>query len=256
MNSERVHRQHDSSILERKPPPVMRSILDCIGNTPLVRLERIEESAGFACELYAKCEFFNAGGSVKDRIGLRMVDEAERSGRIHPGDTLIEPTSGNTGIGIALAAAIRGYRCIITMPEKMSEEKVNILKRLGAEIVRTPTEAAYDSPESHIGVARRLNAEIPNSCILDQYRNEENVMAHYEGTAGEILAQVPYGRVDVLVAGVGTGGTITGVARRFKEMDWGSQCTIVGVDPIGSILAQPDSFNKVGVRPYAVEGIG
>ncbi|KAF6001124.1 hypothetical protein F1559_003263 [Cyanidiococcus yangmingshanensis] len=235
-------------------PPVAESVLDCIGATPLVRLSRLERELGVACQLYGKCEFLNAGGSVKDRIAVRMLLEAERSGRIKPGDTLIEPTSGNTGIGIALVAAVRGYRCIITMPEKMSEEKVNILKLLGAEIVRTPTEAAFDSPDSHISVARRLCAEIPHSFILDQYANPENIWAHYHGTAGEILDQVPAGRVDVFVAGAGTGGTITGCARRFKAHS--PTTKIVGVDPEGSILAQPDSLNDQGVHPYAVEGIG
>jgi cystathionine beta-synthase len=132
-------------------------------------IHRITADEGLECEILAKCEYFNAGGSVKDRIALRMVEDAERSGRIKPGDVLIEPTSGNTGIGLALAAAIKGYRCIITLPEKMSKEKVDVLKALGAEIIRTPTEAAFDSPESHIGVAKRLNEEIPNSHILDQY---------------------------------------------------------------------------------------
>jgi cystathionine beta-synthase len=197
-----------------------------------------------------KCEFFNAGGSVKDRIGRRMVEEAERSGRIKPGDTLIEPTSGNTGIGLALAAAIKGYRMIITLPEKMSEEKVNVLKALGAEIVRTPTEAAYDSPESHIGVAKRLNKEIPNSHILDQYANPDNPLAHYDGTAAEILDQTD-SQLDMLVATAGTGGTITGIARRLREALPNVQ--IVGVDPIGSILAQPDALNTEG-STYEVEG--
>jgi cystathionine beta-synthase len=142
---------------------IMDSILENIGKTPLVRLHSIPKSAGLECELLAKCEFFNAGGSVKDRIGLRMIEDAEKSGRIKKGDTLIEPTSGNTGIGLALAAAIKGYRCIITLPEKMSKEKVDVLKALGAEIVRTPTEAAWDAPDSHISVAKRLNKEIPNS---------------------------------------------------------------------------------------------
>lgn len=139
-----------------------------IGNTPLVRINKIAKKLD--CELLAKCEFFNAGGSIKDRIALNMVIEAEASGRLKPGDTLIEPTSGNTGIGLALAAAVKGYRCLIVLPEKMSQEKVDVLKALGAEIIRTPTEAAWDSPESHIGVAKRLNEEIPNSHILDQVR--------------------------------------------------------------------------------------
>ncbi|MED6265202.1 hypothetical protein CHARACLAT_023010, partial [Characodon lateralis] len=137
----------------------------------------------------AKCEFFNAGGSIKDRIALRMVEDAERDGTLRPGDTIIEPTSGNTGIGLALIAAVKGYRCIIAMPEKMSMEKVDVLKALGAEIIRTPTSAAYDSPESHIRTAWRLNNEIPNSHILDQYRNASNPLAHYDTTAEEILEQ-------------------------------------------------------------------
>src|SRR5688500_8614332 len=153
------------------------SILDCIGNTPIVRLSRIgRDFAGI--ELLGKCEFLNAGGSVKDRIGVRMVADAEKTGRIHPGQTLIEPTSGNTGIGLALAAAVRGYRMIITMPEKMSREKQVVLEALGAEIIRTPTEAAWDSPESHIGVAKRLKEVLPNAHILDQYGNEDNHKAH------------------------------------------------------------------------------
>ncbi|XP_016403484.1 cystathionine beta-synthase-like, partial [Sinocyclocheilus rhinocerous] len=137
----------------------------------------------------AKCEFFNSGGSVKDRISLRMVEDAERDGILKPGDTIIEPTSGNTGIGLALAAAVKGYRCIIVMPEKMSMEKVDVLRALGAEIVRTPTSAQFDSPESHVGVAWRLKNEIPNGHILDQYRNPSNPLAHYDTTAEEILEQ-------------------------------------------------------------------
>jgi cystathionine beta-synthase len=152
--------------------PLMNSVLDNIGNTPLIRLNRVANT--LECEILAKCEFYSAGGSVKDRIGKRMIEDAEKSGRIKPGDTLIEPTSGNTGIGLALTAAIKGYRMIITLPEKMSQEKVDVLKALGAEIFRTPTESAWDSPDSHIGVAKRLNEEIPNSHILDQYANPSN----------------------------------------------------------------------------------
>jgi cystathionine beta-synthase len=192
------------------------NILHHIGNTPLVRINSIAKAAGLKCELLAKCEFFNAGGSVKDRIGYRMVEDAEKSGRLKKGDVLIEPTSGNTGIGLALAAAVKGYRCIIVMPEKMSQEKVDVLRGLGAEIVRTPTEAAFDSPESHIGVANRLNKEIPNSHILDQYSNPSNPLAHYDGTAEEILDACD-GKVDMVVATAGTGGTIAGIARKIKE---------------------------------------
>ncbi|EDO43469.1 predicted protein [Nematostella vectensis] len=232
---------------------IMPNILQKIGDTPLVRINNIGKTYGLKCELLAKCEFFNAGGSVKDRIGLRMIEEAEREGRLKPGDTLIEPTSGNTGIGLALAAAVKGYRCIIVMPEKMSNEKVDVLRALGAEIVRTPTEAKFDSPESHIGVAQRLNAEIANSHILDQYRNPGNPLAHYDSTADEILQQCD-GKVDMVVLGAGTGGTITGIARKLKEKCPG--VTIVGVDPKGSILAEPESLNESDVSMYHVEGIG
>lgn len=228
------------------------SIMEAIGETPLVRINKL--ASDLECEVLAKCEFFNAGGSVKDRIGKQMVEDAEKSGRIKPGDTLIEPTSGNTGIGIALAAATKGYRCIICLPEKMSKEKVDVLKALGAEIVRTPTEAAWDAPDSHISVAKRLNQEIPNSHILDQYKNPSNPNAHYDGTAVEILRQCN-GKVDMLVAGVGTGGTITGIAKKLKEHN--PDIIIVGVDPEGSILAQPDHLNdKHRLEPYQVEGIG
>ena len=227
-------------------PKILDSILEAIGDTPMVRLRNIGKKTG--CELLAKCEFLNAGGSVKDRIGRRMVEEAERSGRIRPGDTLIEPTSGNTGIGMALAAAIKGYRMIITMPEKMSREKQVVLEALGAEIIRTPTEAAWDAPESHIGVAKQLLKILPNAHILDQYSNPDNPLAHYHGTAVEILEQTG-GKLDALVATAGTGGTITGIARRLREEVPGVR--IVGVDPVGSILAGPGP-----IQPYKVEGIG
>ena len=146
----------------------MPSVLYNIGNTPLIRINKITKTEGVECDVLAKCEFFNAGGSVKDRIGLRMVEDAEKKGLLKPGDTIIEPTSGNTGIGLALAGAVKGYRTIIVLPEKMSAEKVMVLRALGAEIVRTPTSATWDSPESHISVAQRLSKQIPNSIILDQ----------------------------------------------------------------------------------------
>lgn len=225
---------------------VFDSILESVGNTPLVKLKNIGRHTG--CTFLAKCEFMNPGGSVKDRIGKRMVEEAQRSGRIKPGDTLIEPTSGNTGIGMAVAAAVMGYRMIITMPEKMSREKQIVLEALGAEIIRTPNEAAWDAPESHIGVAKKLQEILPNSHILDQYSNQDNTLAHYYGTAGEILEQTG-GKFDALVAGAGTGGTITGIAKRLKEE--APHVRIVGVDPVGSILAGPGP-----ITPYKVEGIG
>ena len=225
---------------------ILENILGSIGKTPIVKLNRI--GAELECDLYGKCEYLSAGGSVKDRIGKKMVEKAEAEGRIKPGDTLIEPTSGNTGIGMALVAAVKGYRMIITMPEKMSKEKEVVLKALGAEIVRTPTEAAWDSPESHIGVAKKMQSEIPNSHILDQYSNSANPDAHYAGTAQEILDDFD-DSLKMVVAGVGTGGTITGMAKRLKEERPG--ITIIGVDPFGSILGGGDE-----VYPYHVEGIG
>ncbi|EDU44192.1 cystathionine beta-synthase [Pyrenophora tritici-repentis Pt-1C-BFP] len=236
------------------PPVVMDSITQQIGNTPLVRLNKIPQSLGIRATVYAKVEAFNAGGSVKDRIALRMIEEAERSGRIKPGDTLIEPTSGNTGIGLALIGAVKGYRTIITLPEKMSPEKVAVLKALGAEIIRTPTSAAWDSPESHIGVARRLVKEIPNAHILDQYSNPDNPLAHEYGTAEEIWTQTE-GKITCLVAGAGTGGTITGLARGLRKHK--QDVKIVAADPHGSILALPPSLNDERVNEgYKVEGIG
>jgi cystathionine beta-synthase len=204
--------------------------------------------------LDAKCEFLNPGGSVKDRIGYRMVMDAEEKGLLTPGvSTIIEPTSGNTGVGLAMAAAVRGYRCIIVMPEKMSDEKVNTLKALGAEIIRTPTEAAFDQPESLIAVAQRLQKEIPNSYIPDQYRNCGNPLAHYDGTGAEIVYQLD-GKVDMIVLGTGTGGTVAGIGRKIKEEC--PKCVVVGVDPEGSILARPEEINKSEVSMYEVEGIG
>ena len=212
----------------------------------MVRLRKIGRDTG--CEILAKCEYLNPGGSVKDRIGKRMVLEAAKSGRIVAGDTLIEPTSGNTGIGMAMAAAVNGYRMVITMPEKMSREKQVVLEALGAEIVRTPTEAAWDAPESHIGVAQQLKEIIPNAHILDQYSNPDNPDAHTDGTAKEILEQTD-GQLDYMVMTAGTGGTLTGIARALKAEV--PNVKIVGVDPLGSILAGPAEIGS-----YKVEGIG
>ena len=222
------------------------TILSTIGDTPVVKINKISKELD--CNLFAKCEFFNPGGSVKDRIGWKMVEDAEKSGRIKPGDTLIEPTSGNTGQGIALAAAVKGYKCIITMPEKMSQEKQIVLESLGAKIVRTPTEALSSDPDSHISVAKKLQKEIKNSHILDQYSNPSNPNAHYEGTAEEIIKD--FGSdLDMIVISVGTGGTITGVAKRLKKEL--PNIKIVGADPVGSILGGGDEISS-----YLVEGIG
>lgn len=225
---------------------LISSILQMIGRTPLVKLNKVGKELG--CEFYGKCEFLNPGGSIKDRIAYSMVLAAEKEGKIKPGDTLIEATSGNTGIGIALVGAVRGYKVIITMPEKMSHEKQVVLEALGAKIYRTPTEAAHDSPESHISVAKRLQQEIPHSFILDQYNNPANPQAHHDMTAQEILDDMN-GEVDMVVASVGTGGTITGIAKRLKEEL--PSIKIIGVDPYGSILG-----GGTEIKSYYVEGIG
>ena len=225
---------------------ILNNILENIGNTPIVRLDKV--GSDLKCNLFAKCEYLNPGGSVKDRIGFRMINEAEKSGQIKPGDTLIEPSSGNTGIGLALAAAVKGYKLIITMPEKMSMEKEVVLKALGATIVRTPTEVAHDDPKSLFGVAKKLQSEIPNSHILDQYSNYNNPDAHYNGTAQEILDE--FGTdLNMVVISTGTGGTITGIAKKLKESI--PDIHIVGVDPIGSILG-----GGTDISSYQVEGIG
>ncbi len=222
------------------------NILQVVGNTPVVKLHRL--GAECPAELYAKCEFLNPGGSVKDRIAVRMVDGLEESGRLRPGTTLIEPTSGNTGAGLAMTAAVKGYPLIITMPEKMSQEKQVVMEALGAEIIRTPTEAAHDDPESLIGVAKRLNEEIDDSVIPDQYENPDNPDAHYYGTGAEIWEDFG-ASLDMVVITAGTGGTITGVARYLKEKN--PEILVVGVDPEGSILG-----GREDVFTYQVEGIG
>jgi len=235
------------------------SALDLIGFTPMVRMSRLAKFFDIECELLAKVEFFNAGGSVKDRIGKRMVEEAEKSGRIKPGDVLIEATSGNTGIGLSLTAALKGYKMIICLPKKMSGEKVNTMKCLGAEILRTPTEAAWDAEDSHIFLSARLAKEL-NGHVLDQYINPGNPLAHYDGTAEEIVEQVG-GKLDYMIMSAGTGGTISGTAKKLKEKIPGVK--IVAVDPYGSILAEPDGLNDGSQRTgqkrltaYQVEGIG
>ena len=222
------------------------NILETIGKTPVVKLNSIGNNLD--CEMYAKCEFLNAGGSVKDRIGFKMIESAEESGKIKPGDTLIEPTSGNTGIGLALAAAVKGYKMIIVMPQKMSMEKEVTLKSLGAKIIRTPTEAGHDDPEGLFHVSKKLCESMPNAHILDQYGNDDNPDAHEEGTAIEIWEDFN-GEIDMIVSGVGTGGTITGIAKYLKQKN--PEIKIIGADPFGSILGGGNE-----VFPYKVEGIG
>ena len=241
------------SVPRQRARPVLPTILDQIGESPMIRLNRIPVKESVDCEMLVKCEFFNAGGSINDRTAKRMVEDAEKQGRIKPGDTLIEASSGNTGIGLAIAAAVKGYRMIVTMSTKMAPEKVDVLKALGAEVLRTPSEASWNSPDSHVGVAKRLQEEIPNSFILDQYSNPSNPLSHYETTAEEIWEQCE-GKVDMVVMCAGTGGTLTGVGKRLKELNPDVQ--IVGVDPVGSNLAEPASLNTAGIKAYQVEGIG
>lgn len=231
---------------------ISHSILEFIGNTPLIKINNIVKKENINSQIFAKCEYFNAGGSIKDRVALNMINKAEEEGLIKPGYTLIEATSGNTGIGIALVGLLRGYKVIITMPEKMSNEKENLLKALGARIIRTPSNVNYDSPDSHINIARKINKEIPNSYILDQYNNENNKLAHYNNTAEELWEQSD-GEIDYVVIGAGTGGTISGISKKLKEKN--PNIKIIGVDPHGSILAQPSNLNS-SVSSYLVEGVG
>jgi cystathionine beta-synthase len=221
------------------------TFLDVVGNTPLVRLRSV--TRGVKPTILAKLEMLNPGGSVKDRIGLRMIEVAEQAGLLKPGGTIVEPTSGNTGHGLAIAAAIKGYKCIFVMPDKMSQEKVALLRAYGAEVVITPTAVPPESPESYYRVADRLSEEIPGAFQPNQYFNQENPQAHYETTGPEIWEQTD-GKIDVLVAGVGTGGTISGVAKFLKEKK--PDIEVIGADPEGSL------FSGDQPRPYLVEGIG
>src|SRR4249920_1997323 len=209
---------------------VLDTFLDAMGNTPLVRLRAV--TRGLRPSVIAKLEMLNPGGSVKDRIGIRMIEDAERRGLLRPGGTIVEPTSGNTGHGLAIAAAIKGYRCIFVMPDKMSQEKIALLRAYGAEVVICPTAVPRDSPESYYSVADRLAQEIPGAYQPNQYFNQVNPQTHEETTGPEIWAQTD-GKVDVFVAGVGTGGTITGVARYLKRMK--PEVTIVDADTEGSV---------------------
>lgn len=224
---------------------VADSILELIGDTPLIRLNRV--ARGVKPTVLAKVEYLNPGGSVKDRIGIRMIEDAERRGLLEPGGTIVEPTSGNTGVGLAIAAAIKGYRMIFVMPDKMSAEKIALLKAYGADVVITPTAVPPDSPESYYRVADRLALETPGGFQPNQYYNQANPETHYHTTGPEIWQQTD-GKVDTFVAGVGTGGTITGTGRYLKERN--SEILIVGADPEGSLLSGGE------LRPYKIEGIG
>ncbi|MDQ7849351.1 MAG: cystathionine beta-synthase [Armatimonadota bacterium] len=228
------------------------SILEVVGGTPLVRLHRV--ARGVRADVVAKLEFLNPGGSVKDRIGVRMVAVAEAQGRLRPGGTIVEATSGNTGMGLALVAAVRGYRCIFVMPDKMSEEKIRLLRAFGARVVITPTAVAPQDPRSYYSVSRRLAEETAGAWYADQYHNPDNPAAHYETTGPEIWEDSG-GRVDILVCGMGTGGTISGVGRFLKERN--PQVKVVGVDPVGSVYSHYFHSGTLGeAHTYKVEGIG
>jgi cystathionine beta-synthase len=224
------------------------TLLELVGNTPIVRLDRLSPP-GHA-RILAKLEYLNPGGSVKDRIGLAMIEQAERDGKLRPGGTIVEPTSGNTGVGLAIAAARKGYRCVFVMPDKMSQEKISMLRAYGAEVVITPTAVDHESPESYYSVSSRIAEEIPGGFKPDQYSNTANPQAHYDVTAPEIWEQTG-GELDAIVISVGTGGTISGVGRWFHERK--PEVKIVGVDPEGSIYTARDDSE---LHPYLVEGIG
>lgn len=228
------------------------NILEAIGNTPLVRLHKA--ARGVRQQLLAKVEFLNPGGSVKDRIGLAMIEAAEREGRLRPGGTIVEGTSGNTGVGLAIAAAIKGYKCIFVMPDKMSDEKIRQLRAFGARVVITPTAVEPDDPRSYYSVSRRLSEETPNAILAGQYWNPANPEAHYHSTGPELWRQTG-GRIKAFIAGMGTGGTISGTARFLKEQN--PAIKIVGVDPIGSLLHHYFRTRELGpAHSYKVEGVG
>jgi cystathionine beta-synthase len=231
------------------------SILGTIGNTPLVRLRRL--GADHACTLLAKVEFFNPGGSVKDRIGVAMIEDAERKGLLQPGGTIVEGTSGNTGAGLALAAIVKGYRCVFTTTDKQSQEKLDVLRALGAEVVVCPTNVAPDDPRSYYSVARRLSREIPNAFYPNQYDHPANTEAHYRTTGPELWAQTD-GRITHFVCGAGTGGTISGAAKYLKEQK--PEVRTIGVDPYGSVYYKyfhsGGTFDENEIYPYLTEGVG
>jgi len=231
-----------------------KNILETIGNTPLVKLNVL--TAELPCLVLAKCETFNPGNSVKDRIALKMIEEAEANGRLKPGGTIIEGTSGNTGMGLALVAIVKGYKCIFVIPDKQSKEKMDVLRAVGAEVVVCSTAVAPDDPRSYYSVAKRLSTEIPNSWYVNQYDNLGNTQAHYESTGPEIWTQTQ-GKVTHFVVGVGTGGTISGVGKYLKEQN--PDIKVWGVDAYGSVFKkyhETGIFDKNEIYPYITEGIG
>lgn len=231
---------------------IYENALQCIGNTPIVKLQRVAK--GSLANIYAKLEFMNPGGSVKDRIAAALIEDAEKRGLLKPGGTVVEATSGNTGVGLGLAAAVKGYKCIFVMPDKMSSEKVNFLRSFGAEVILTPAGVDAADPRSHYSVARKLAEETPNAALMNQFNNLVNQQTHYEKTGPEIFGQMP--QIDAFVGGMGTGGTLCGTGRYLKEKK--PSVKIVCVDPIGSIIHDVFYHGKPQspVTPYRIEGIG
>ncbi len=229
-----------------------KNILETIGNTPLVKLSKLTKE--IKATVLAKLEYFNPSGSIKDRMALYMIDDAEKKGILKPGGTIVENSSGNTGAALAMLAAIKGYKCIITMPDKMSDEKKNMMKVYGAKVIVTPTDVPYNSPESYYSVARRIAEETPDSYYPDQYNNPKNIEAHYYTTGPEIWEQTN-GKIDYFVAGIGTGGTLSGAGRFLKEKNPGIK--IIAIDPVGSVFYDYFKTRKL-IEPhvYKVEGIG
>ena len=231
---------------------VYNNVLEAIGDTPIVRLNRL--SAGLKVEVFAKLEFTNPGGSIKDRIAPFIIDEAERSGKLKPGGTIVEATSGNTGMGLAMAAIVKGYKCVCVMSSKQSQDKVNALKAMGCEVVVCPSEVGPEDPRSYYSVAKRLSQEIPNAMLGNQYNNPANFEAHYKTTGPEIWDQMG-GKIDYYVAGVGTGGTVSGTSKFLKEKN--PKLRTIGIDPVGSILTDYHRTGKiVEAKSYLIEGVG
>ncbi|KAI3381089.1 hypothetical protein SNEBB_002930 [Seison nebaliae] len=261
--NEKSPHSHQKANIRRKSE-IHETILGAVGSTPLIRLNKLRRLHNLQQNIFAKCEFFNPGGSIKDRIAVRMMEEAEKTGKLKNNDIIIEPTSGNTGIGLAMTCAVKDYKCVIVMPERMSKEKRDVLTALGAEIHRTRSSAIMDDKDSHFHISAHIKHKInkkwkkdhnlPKAHILDQYRNIYNPLAHYDGTAEEILQQMGNNSIDMVVSGTGTGGTITGLHRKIKENN--SKCLFVGVDPIGSYMAKPSSLNANDGMCYEIEGIG
>ncbi len=231
---------------------ILDNVMEAVGNTPMIRLHKVV--AGIKANVLAKVEFFNPGGSVKDRIGPAMIEDAERRGLLKPGGTIVEATSGNTGVGLAIAAALKGYKTVFVMPDKMSDEKIRLLRAFGARVVITPTAVEPDDPRSYYSVSRRIAEETPNAILAGQYWNPANPEAHYRTTGPEIWRQTG-GQIDVFVAGMGTGGTISGTAKYLKEQN--PNITVVGVDPYGSLYTEYFRTGNMGaVHGYKVEGVG